>query len=85
MEALIAGVAALGIPLVLVGLLFRRSMPIMLFYFALLIVGIGYLASTGALADIGYFALNSLGLSGGEPVLPPVPPAEPMPAPAPAP
>jgi hypothetical protein len=80
----IAGIATLGIPLLIVGLLFRRAMAIFLFYVALVVVGIGYLASTGAIADIGNFALETIGVRGTDTV-PMVPPAEKMPAPAPAP
>lgn len=82
-NALLAGIATLGLPLLLVGLLFRRSLAIFFFYLVLVVVGIGYLVSTGAISDIGHFALNTAGVK--EDTVPMVPPPEKMPAPAPAP
>lgn len=84
-NALVAGILTLGIPLLLVGLLFARRLAIFSFYVVLCIVGIGYLASTGALSDVGHFTLETTGLAGDEPQVPTVPPPENMPAPAPAP
>jgi hypothetical protein len=85
-QPLIAGIATLGIPLLLVGLLFVRKLAIFSFYVVLIIVGLGYLASTGALSDIGHFSLNQMGMKpADEQTVPTVPPPEPMPAPAPAP
>lgn len=84
-QPLIAGIATLGIPLLLVGLLFARKMAIFLFYAVLVVVGLGYLGSTGALSDIGHFSLNTIGLQNDDPQVPTVPPPEKMPAPAPAP
>ena len=69
--------------MLIVGLLFRRSLAIFLFYIVLLVVGIGYLVSTGAISDIGHFTLNTVGVK--EDTVPMVPPPEKMPAPAPAP
>lgn len=83
-QATIAGIATLGVPLLIVGLLFRKATAIFLFYLALIVVGLGYLTSTGAIADIGNFALNMIGIGSADTV-PMVPPAEKMPAPAPAP
>jgi hypothetical protein len=84
-QPLIAGIATLGIPLLLVGLFFVRRLAIFLFYAVLVVVGLGYLGSTGALSDIGHFTLESTGLKGDDPQVPTVPPPEKMPAPAPAP
>lgn len=85
-QPLIAGIATLGIPLLLVGLFFVRRIAIFLFYVVLVVVGIGYLTSTGAISDIGHFTLNTIGAApADEPVVPSVPPPENMPAPAPAP
>lgn len=81
----IAGIATLGVPLLLVGLFFMRRIAIFLFYLVLVVVGIGYLTSTGAISDIGHFTLNTIGAPADEPVVPAVPPPEKMPAPAPAP
>jgi hypothetical protein len=85
-QSTITGIATLAVPLLLVALLFRRSLAILAFYLVLLVVGIGYLTSTGAISDIGHFTLNTIGVGpADEPVVPSVPPAEKMPAPAPAP
>ena len=52
--ATLIGVAALAIPLLIVfWFLFRRQRAILWFSCALLVVGLGYLASTGAAHDIG--------------------------------
>lgn len=82
-QALFAGIGTLGLPLLLIGLLFVRRIAIFLFYAVLVIVGIGYLTSTGAISDIGHFTLNTIGVK-DEPG-PTVPPPEKLPAPAPAP
>ena len=82
-HATLAGIGTLGIPLLLIGLLFARKIAIFLFYAVLVIVGIGYLTSTGAISDIGHFTLNTVGVK--EDTVPTVPPVEKLPAPAPAP
>ncbi len=52
--ATLIGIAAIGIPLLIVfALLFRGKRLIRWFAYALLVVGLGYLASTGAAHDIG--------------------------------
>ena len=52
--ATLIGVATVGIPLlILFALLFRRQRLIRWFAYALLVVGLGYLVSTGAAHDIG--------------------------------
>ena len=52
--ATLIGIAALGIPMAVVfALMFRRQRLIRWFAYALLVVGLGYLASTGAAHDIG--------------------------------
>ena len=80
-QGLIAGSLVLGLPLLLIGLiLFRRYIPVLLFYVVLLAVGLGYLISTGALADVGHFALSTLGLASDGAMAPP-PPPEPAAAP----
>ena len=84
-SSLIAGLLTLGVPLLLAGLAFRRVRAIMLFYFAMVVVGLGYLTFTGAISDIGHFALDTIGMRSPEAPVPDVPPATPMPAPAPAP
>lgn len=73
-QGLIAGILALGLPLLLIGFaLFRRHIPVLLFYVVLLAVGLGYLISTGALADVGHFVLSTFGLA-SDSVTPPPPP-----------
>lgn len=51
----LAGVAAIGIPaLIVLWLVLRRqARAIFLFGVALLLVGLGYIAGTGAAADVG--------------------------------
>jgi hypothetical protein len=62
MTPLIAGVLALALPLLLIGLLFlRRNRFVFLFYLALCAVGIGYLVTTGTIEDIGRQVLTFLG------------------------
>ena len=80
MTPTIAGVLALAIPLLLLGLLFlRRNGLVFLFYVVLSAVGIGYLFTTGAVDDIGTQALALLDQATAEKA------AEPSPAaPAPA-
>ncbi len=51
---LTVGWAALGVPLLILGLvLFGKSRAIVFFYVAALAVGLGYLTSTGSVQDIG--------------------------------
>lgn len=50
----ILGIISAGLPLLVIGALVLRKMPAVLaFYVALLAVGIGYLATTGAMQDVG--------------------------------
>ena len=58
MSPFVAGLLALGLPLVLLGLVFlRRNVPVFVFYLVALAVGLGYLTSTGAVEDVGKLAL----------------------------
>ena len=53
-EDLLIGLAATAVPLLVLGYLFlRRNPAICRFFVALLLVGLGYLAVTDALSDIG--------------------------------
>ncbi len=62
MTPMIAGILALALPLLLIGLLFlRRNRAVFLFYLVLCAVGIGYLVTTGAIDDIGTQVLAWLG------------------------
>ena len=55
MNATILGGLILGLPLLLVGIYFlwRRWRTIFWMYFGALLLGLGYLTTTGALRDIG--------------------------------
>lgn len=54
-----AGWLALGIPMLLFGLVFlRRQGGVFWMYLAACLLGIGYLTTTGAVSDIGTKALN---------------------------
>lgn len=55
MNATLLGGLTLGVPLLLLGVYFlwRRWRTVFWMYFGALILGLGYLAATGALADIG--------------------------------
>lgn len=58
MTETLVGWAVLGIPLLVIGLLpLGRSRAVAFFYIAMLVVGLGYLTTTGALQDIGRQAL----------------------------
>jgi hypothetical protein len=79
MSPFIAGLLTIGLPLVLLGLLFlRRNVPVLVFYIVALAVGLGYLTTTGAVDDVGKTALTTLEGATAEKA------AEPAPAPAPA-
>jgi hypothetical protein len=54
------GGLVVGVPALIVAYLalWRRRRPVFWFALALIVVGVGYLAATGALADIGSFFLN---------------------------
>ncbi len=54
-----AGWLALGIPMLLFGLVFlRRQGGVFWMYLTACLLGIGYLTTTGAVSDIGTKALN---------------------------
>ncbi len=83
MTPTIAGILALAIPALLIGLLFlRRNGLLLLFYVVLCAVGIGYLTTTGAVDEIGRKAFE---IEGRVPSIAPAEKAaEPAPAPDPA-
>ncbi len=60
MTASVVGGLIVGLPAVLLALLlfWRRLRPVFWFALALIAVGLGYLASTGALSDIGNVFIN---------------------------
>lgn len=79
-EALLVGVLALGVPLFAVGyFLLRGNRGIFGMFAAMLLIGLGYLTSTGALTDIGHKILGAEGEV--MPVAAPAPAAD-TPAPA---
>ena len=76
MTPTIAGVLALALPLLLLGLLFlRRNGVVFLFYVVLCAIGIGYLFTTGALDDIGQQVLDVVNQATTEKAAEPAPAA----------
>jgi|LNFM01.1.fsa_nt_gb hypothetical protein len=76
MTPTIAGVLALALPLLLLGLLIlRRNGAVFLFYVVLCAVGIGYLVTTGAADDIGAQVLDLIGQATSEKAAEPATPA----------
>jgi len=76
MTPTIAGVLALALPLLLLGLLFlRRNGIVFLFYVVLCAVGIGYLFTTGAVDDIGKQVLDVVNQATTEKAAEPTPAA----------
>lgn len=67
MTPTIAGVLALALPLLLLGLIFLgRNRAVFLFYVVLCAVGLGYLVTTGAVDDIGTKVLEIIGQATAE-------------------
>ena len=60
-SAVVAGALIVGLPAVLIAYLalWRRQRPVFWFVLALITVGVGYLASSGALADIANLILGA--------------------------
>ena len=91
MNELHVGLAVLGVPLLLIGLIFlRRYRLLALIYLLAVVIGLGYLTTTGAVEDVGKEALTYI--NGTEPASEPAapesapaetPPAAPEPTPAP--
>lgn len=64
MTPFVAGLVTLGVPLAFLGLvLLRRNIPVLVFYFVAIAVGLGYLTTTGAVDDIGQAALEQSGFA----------------------
>jgi hypothetical protein len=58
----LAGVLTLGVvPMVIGYFLLRRYRMLQWFFLALLLVGLGYLGATGAIADVGQAVMIALG------------------------
>ncbi len=67
MTPTIAGLLALGLTLLMVGVLFLRGRgAIFMFYLALCAVRLGYLTTTGAVDDIGAKVLEAAGAATAE-------------------
>ena len=59
MTSMTAGWLALGIPMLLFGIVFlRRQGGVFWMYLAACLLGLGYLTTTGAVSDIGTMTLN---------------------------
>jgi dipeptide/tripeptide permease len=56
----IVGALIVGLPALILALLlfWRKLRPVFWFALALIVIGLGYLASTGALSDIGNVFIN---------------------------
>ena len=71
MSPIVVGLLVLGVPLLILGvILFGRMRPVFLFYLALLVVGLGYLATTDTPREIGAIALEKTGLAPPPKVVP---------------
>lgn len=90
MNELHVGLAVLGVPLLLIGVLFLRHYRLLaLVYLLAVVVGLGYLVTTGAVKDVGTQALTYINGEAPEPAAtetttpaaPATPPAETTPAP----
>lgn len=81
------GLLVIGIPALLIGgILLGRYKPVLWMYVAALIVGLGYLTTTGTVDDVGKTAIEYIGTKPAEaPAAAPEPTASPEPTPAPEP
>ena len=78
MNETVIGILAIGVPALLIGgILLARHRAVFWMFFAALVVGLGYLTSTGTVDDVGKQAIGYIGT--------PPPEATPAAAPAPAP
>lgn len=58
MNEIFAGLLALGVPAFLIGsIVLWRTKPVLMMYYSLLLMGLGYLTTTGAVEDVGKQAL----------------------------
>ncbi|MEQ1710461.1 MAG: hypothetical protein ABL908_03570 [Hyphomicrobium sp.] len=72
MNSMYAGWLALGIPMLLFGLVFlRRQGGVFWMYLAACLLGLGYLTTTGAVSDIGTKALNIVNSASSPPMIAP--------------
>lgn len=78
----IFGLLVIGVPALLIGgILLGRYRPVFWFFFVALLVGLGYLTTTGTVDDIGKKAIDYVGTP--PPAATPATAPEPAPAPAP--
>ena len=94
MNETVIGILAIGVPALLIGgILLGRYRPVFWMFFAALVVGLGYLTTTGTVDDVGRQAIGYIGTPppavtpavAPTPAPEPTPSAAPEPAPAPAP
>lgn len=58
----LSGILTLGLPPMIIGyFLLRQYRMLQWFFLALLVVGLGYLAATGAVSDVGEAVMIALG------------------------
>jgi hypothetical protein len=82
----IIGLLVIGIPALLIGgILLGRYRPVFWMFFAALIVGLGYLTTTGTVDDVGKQAIGYVGTPAPTPAVAPAAAPEAAPAPAAAP
>jgi outer membrane biosynthesis protein TonB len=83
----VIGILAIAVPALLIGgILLGRYRPVFWMYFAALVIGIGYLYTTGTVDDVGKQAIGYVGTPpAATPAAAPEPAAAPAPAPAAAP
>lgn len=94
MNETVVGILAIAVPALLIGgILFGRYRPVFWMFFAALVIGLGYLTTTGTVDDVGKEVIGYIGTpppavtpaAAPEPAPAPTPAAAPEPAPAPAP
>lgn len=80
------GLLVIGVPALLIGgILLGRYRPVLWMYVAALIIGLGYLTTTGTVDEVGKQAIGYIGTPPAEtPAAAPEPAAAPAPEPAPS-
>lgn len=80
----IFGLLVIGVPALLIGgILLGRYRPVFWMFFGALVIGLGYLTTTGTVNDVGKQAIGYIGTP--EPEVTPAAAPEPAPAPEPTP
>lgn len=88
MNETIIGILAIGVPALLIGgILLGRYRPVFWMFFAALVIGLGYLTTTGTVDDVGRQAIGYIGTPPphATPAVAPTPAPEPTPSAAPEP